>query len=174
MVSVRGPWPHAGWTLELVFPTQGNDSILDPPTYLYYMAVPRYRSLPSQNKWVPYADTEPFIRSDADRLWGIGKLEACGWRCATNPGRTACAGSGSFSTSSNGMGSRSCRRDHHVCRRALRNRLRDTNGCIPERPGSWPLRGGGHEAREFLERSGPHGTGSRPGVGNCFLRFFRP
>ena len=63
-------------SIELAFPTQGNDSILDPPTYRYYMAVPRYRSLPSQNKWVPYAETEPFIRSDADRLWGTGKLES--------------------------------------------------------------------------------------------------
>ena len=52
-------------TVQVAFPTQGNVSGIDPQTYLYYMEVPNHRSLPSQEKWVPYTDeTEQIIRGD--------------------------------------------------------------------------------------------------------------
>ena len=63
-------------TVQVAFPTQGNVSGIDPQTYLYYMEVPNLRSLPSQNKWVPYTDaTETVIREDFQRLWGTGFLD---------------------------------------------------------------------------------------------------
>ncbi len=63
-------------TVQVAFPTQGNVSGIDPQTYLYYMEVPNLRSLPSQEKWVPYTDeTEQVIRGDFQRLWDTGFLD---------------------------------------------------------------------------------------------------
>ena len=63
-------------TVQVAFPTQGNVSGIDPQTYLYYMEVPNHRSLPSQEKWVPYtAETETIIRGDFQRLWDTGFLD---------------------------------------------------------------------------------------------------
>ena len=63
-------------TVQVAFPTQGNVSGIDPQTYLYYMEVPNHRSLPSQNKWVPYTtETEEIIRGDFQRLWDTGFLD---------------------------------------------------------------------------------------------------
>ena len=63
-------------TVQVAFPNQGNVSSIDPQTYLYYMEVPNYRSLPSQNKWEPYtAETERIIREDFRRLWDTGFLD---------------------------------------------------------------------------------------------------
>ncbi|MXY17747.1 MAG: hypothetical protein F4Y57_12305, partial [Acidobacteria bacterium] len=62
-------------TVQVAFPTQGNVSGIDPQTYLYYMEVPNHRSLPSQEKWVPYTEeTEQIIRGDFQRLWDTGFL----------------------------------------------------------------------------------------------------
>lgn len=62
-------------TVELAFPTQGNVSSVDAQTYLYYMEIPNHRSLPSQDKWVPYTpETEQIIRDDFRRLWDTGFL----------------------------------------------------------------------------------------------------
>ena len=75
------PLPPAGSpellrTVELAFPTQGNVSSVDAQTYLYYMEIPNHRSLPSQNRWVPYTqDTERIIREDFRRLWDTGFLD---------------------------------------------------------------------------------------------------
>ena len=75
------PLPPAGSpellrTVELAFPTQGNVSSVDAQTYLYYMEIPNHRSLPSQNRWVPYTqDTEEIIREDFRRLWDTGFLD---------------------------------------------------------------------------------------------------
>ena len=63
-------------TVQVAFPNQGNVSSIDPQTYLYYMEVPNYRSLPSQNKWEPYTEeTERIIREDFRRLWDTGFLD---------------------------------------------------------------------------------------------------
>ena len=63
-------------TVQVAFPTQGNVSGIDPQTYLYYMEVPNHRSLPSQEKWVPYTEeTEQIIRGDFQRLWDTGFLD---------------------------------------------------------------------------------------------------
>lgn len=62
-------------TVQVAFPTQGNVSSIDPQTYLYYMEVPNHRSLPSQDKWVPFTEeTENLIREDFQRLWDTGFL----------------------------------------------------------------------------------------------------
>ena len=63
-------------TVQVAFPNQGNVSSIDPQTYLYYMEVPNYRSLPSQNKWAPYTmETERIIQDDFQRLWDTGFLD---------------------------------------------------------------------------------------------------
>jgi outer membrane protein insertion porin family len=57
--------------IEIAFPAQGNTSLVEPPTYLYYIhARP---SLPSQNVWVPY-DPQTAI-DDFRRLWDTGFLD---------------------------------------------------------------------------------------------------
>lgn len=88
--AVLWPWPAAAQpqplppedsppllrTVQVAFPTQGNVSSIDPQTYLYYMEVPNLRSLPSQERWMPYdLDTERVIREDFRRLWDTGFLD---------------------------------------------------------------------------------------------------
>jgi outer membrane protein insertion porin family len=50
--------PPAGvtfvWVMELCFDTQGNQSTIDPETYLYYIKVKDQVSVPAENRWVPY------------------------------------------------------------------------------------------------------------------------
>ncbi len=43
---------------------------------LYNLEVDGHVSLPSQELWVPYAQTEPYILADAARLWNTGMLES--------------------------------------------------------------------------------------------------
>ncbi|HUR34206.1 MAG TPA: outer membrane protein assembly factor BamA [Vicinamibacterales bacterium] len=56
------------------FEAQGNVSLVDYSTYLYYIQTKA--SQPSQNIWVPYNDdTETSIRDDFKRLWGTNFLD---------------------------------------------------------------------------------------------------
>ena len=62
-------------TVELNFDEQG---IPRGPgvTYLEMMDLPSYVSRPSLAEWKPYADAEPVILADAERLWQSGLLES--------------------------------------------------------------------------------------------------
>src|SRR3954469_24552360 len=56
------------------FEAQGNTSLVDYQTYLYYIQTKA--SQPSQGIWVPYSDeTETSIREDFKRLWGTNFLD---------------------------------------------------------------------------------------------------
>ncbi|MBI3261739.1 MAG: BamA/TamA family outer membrane protein [Acidobacteria bacterium] len=57
--------------LQLCFPTQGNVSVIDAQTYLYYLQT--QPSLPSQGKWVPY--NEQTVLDDFKRLWATNFLD---------------------------------------------------------------------------------------------------
>ncbi|MBI4263598.1 MAG: outer membrane protein assembly factor BamA [Acidobacteria bacterium] len=57
--------------IELRFPAQGNRSVIDPQTYLYYMHTQPSR--PSQDAWVPYDEQD--VRDDFQRLWATGFLD---------------------------------------------------------------------------------------------------
>jgi len=62
-------------TIELRFPNQGNISSVDGQTYLYYMEIDDYVSLPSQGRWTPYDETiEEVVLGDFKRLWDTGFL----------------------------------------------------------------------------------------------------
>ena len=61
--------------VEFRFPTQGNISSRRPDTYVRQIEVRRHVSLPSQDRWLPYAEAEAFIVEDAERLWRSGQLE---------------------------------------------------------------------------------------------------
>lgn len=57
--------------LQLCFPTQGNVSVIDAQTYLYYLQT--QPSLPSQGKWVAY--NEQMVLDDFKRLWATNFLD---------------------------------------------------------------------------------------------------
>ena len=62
-------------TIELRFPTQGNVASVEGQTYLYYMEIDEYVSLPSQGRWTPYDETiEQVLLGDFERLWDTGFL----------------------------------------------------------------------------------------------------
>ena len=62
-------------TIELRFPTQGNVASVEGQTYLYYMEIDDYVSLPSQGRWTPYDETiEQVLLGDFERLWDTGFL----------------------------------------------------------------------------------------------------
>ena len=61
--------------IEIRFPTQGEMSHRDAVTYVRQIEVRRHVSLPSQDRWLPYAEAEAFIVEDAERLWQSGQLE---------------------------------------------------------------------------------------------------
>ena len=74
---VAQPPANSGPVVYLLVPcfeAQGNITLVDAETYLYYMRVPISR--PSQGVWVPYnEDTLKAIREDFLRLWGTGFLD---------------------------------------------------------------------------------------------------
>ena len=80
-VPPPSPLPPAGsgpvvYTVVLCFPSQGNVSLVDPQTYLYYMQSPDLVSLPSQNSWKPYNEAaEQTIVADHKRLWATNFLD---------------------------------------------------------------------------------------------------
>jgi len=56
------------------FEAQGNASVIEPQTYLYYIQLKF--SVPSQGQWVPYTDaTEKVIQDDFHRLWNTNFLD---------------------------------------------------------------------------------------------------
>lgn len=58
-------------TIEIAFPSQGNTSLVDPATYLYYIQTRPSR--PSEGVWVPYDPQS--ARDDFHRLWATGFLD---------------------------------------------------------------------------------------------------
>ncbi len=63
--------------IELNCPTQREECSREfARQVLPHLEVRDHISLPSQERWVPYAETESFIRSDAERLWNTGILES--------------------------------------------------------------------------------------------------
>jgi outer membrane protein insertion porin family len=64
------------YQIVLCFPKQGNVSLVEPQTYLYYMQSTDLVSLPSQNVWKPYNDAaEQTIVGDFTRLWATNFLD---------------------------------------------------------------------------------------------------
>jgi len=58
------------------FDAQGNTSLVDIQTYLFYMQIKDRISRPTQGTWVPYNDEiEQIIRDDFKRLWGTNFLD---------------------------------------------------------------------------------------------------
>src|SRR4051812_12461740 len=58
------------------FLAQGNTSLVDINTYVYYMQIAGKTSRPSQGVWVPYNDAiEQLIRDDFKRLWATNFLD---------------------------------------------------------------------------------------------------
>src|SRR5579863_8242156 len=56
------------------FEAQGNQSVIEPQTYLYY--IQQKFSLPSQNQWVLYdSSSEKTIQDDFHRLWNTNFLD---------------------------------------------------------------------------------------------------
>jgi outer membrane protein insertion porin family len=56
------------------FEAQGNASVIEPQTYLYYIQLKQ--SQPSQGLWIPYDDTsEKMIQDDFHRLWNTNFLD---------------------------------------------------------------------------------------------------
>jgi outer membrane protein insertion porin family len=64
------------YNVVVCFPKQGNVSLVEPQTYLYYMQSPDLVSLPSRNEWKPYNDqAEQTIIADHKRLWATNFLD---------------------------------------------------------------------------------------------------
>src|SRR5687768_16589656 len=62
--------------ITVCFPNQGNQPLVEPQTYLYYMQSPDLISLPSQNIWKPYNEAaEQTIIGDHKRLWATNFLD---------------------------------------------------------------------------------------------------
>jgi outer membrane protein insertion porin family len=60
--------------IQLAFPTQGDQSVIDARTYLYYIQTQVSR--PSDGVWVPYDEkTEAGLREDFKRLWATNFLD---------------------------------------------------------------------------------------------------
>jgi outer membrane protein insertion porin family len=69
----RGSGPLV-YMLGLCFSTQGNQSAVEPETYLYYLRLRPSR--PSQREWVAFDDgTRQTIKEDFRRLWATGFLD---------------------------------------------------------------------------------------------------
>jgi outer membrane protein insertion porin family len=64
------------WLVAPCFEAQGNVSLVDVQTYLYYIQAQQKVSRPSQNAWTPFDDSlEDTIRADFRRLWGTNFLD---------------------------------------------------------------------------------------------------
>jgi outer membrane protein insertion porin family len=58
------------------FAAQGGVAVIDPETYLFYMELKNYVSIPDDKKWVPYTDqVEQVILGDFKRLWATNFLD---------------------------------------------------------------------------------------------------
>ncbi len=68
--------PRLLHTIELRFPDQGDVSMVQPETYLYYMEIKEHVSRPSEGIWVPYtSEIEEIILEDFQRLWSTEFLD---------------------------------------------------------------------------------------------------
>ena len=64
------------YNIVICFPKQGNVSLVEPQTYLYYMQSTDLVSLPSQNVWKAYNEAaEQTIIADFKRLWATNFLD---------------------------------------------------------------------------------------------------
>jgi outer membrane protein insertion porin family len=64
------------WQIVPCFETQGNVTLVDPQTYLYYMQIQQKRSRPSEGVWVTYDDSvEQLMREDFTRLYNTNFLD---------------------------------------------------------------------------------------------------
>ena len=64
------------YNVVVCFPKQGNVSLVESQTYLYYMQSPDLVSLPSQKLWKPYNEkAEETIIADHKRLWATNFLD---------------------------------------------------------------------------------------------------
>ena len=64
------------YNVVVCFPKQGNVSLIESQTYLYYMRSTDLVSLPSRNEWKPYNDqAEQTIIGDHKRLWATNFLD---------------------------------------------------------------------------------------------------
>jgi outer membrane protein insertion porin family len=64
------------WLLAPCFEAQGNVSLIDVQTYLYYIQLQQRVSRPSQGVWTPYDDAvEEVIKADFRRLWNTNFLD---------------------------------------------------------------------------------------------------
>jgi outer membrane protein insertion porin family len=68
-----GPYTYAILTC---FEKQGGVPVVDAQTYVFYMEMANRRSIPNENRWVPYTeDTEQVMLGDFKRLWGTNFLD---------------------------------------------------------------------------------------------------
>jgi outer membrane protein insertion porin family len=68
--------PPVVWQIVPCFEKQGNVTLIDPQTYLYYMQVQQRRSRPSEGVWVTYDDSvEKIMREDFTRLYNTNFLD---------------------------------------------------------------------------------------------------
>jgi outer membrane protein insertion porin family len=64
------------YNILVCFPKQGNVSVVEAPTYLYYIEMANRISRPSENRWVPYSeDIEQLMVGDFKRLWATNFLD---------------------------------------------------------------------------------------------------
>jgi outer membrane protein insertion porin family len=64
------------WQIAPCFEKQGNQTLIDPQTYLYYMQIQQKRSRPSEGVWVAYDDSvEQIMREDFVRLYNTKFLD---------------------------------------------------------------------------------------------------
>jgi outer membrane protein insertion porin family len=64
------------WQIAPCLASQGNVSLVDMQTYLYYIQLQQQTSRPSQNIWTPYDEKiEKIIQEDFHRLWNTNFLD---------------------------------------------------------------------------------------------------
>jgi outer membrane protein insertion porin family len=68
--------PPVVWQIVPCFEKQGNVTLIEPQTYLYYMQIQQRRSRPSEGVWVTYDDSvERLMREDFTRLYNTNFLD---------------------------------------------------------------------------------------------------
>jgi outer membrane protein insertion porin family len=64
------------WQIAPCFESQGNVTLIDPQTYLFYMQIQQKRSRPSEGVWVSYDESvEQIMRDDFTRLYNTNFLD---------------------------------------------------------------------------------------------------
>jgi outer membrane protein insertion porin family len=68
--------PPVVWQIVPCFDKQGNVTLIDPQTYLFYMQIQQRRSRPSEGVWVTYDESvEQVMREDFTRLYNTNFLD---------------------------------------------------------------------------------------------------